>query len=123
WSSDVCSSDLVGGILVKNTGIVDFKAVTEKFGGLFEQNDGEIHYNTSVQNITEEDGKITVCTDAVQYETDYLINCAGLYSDKMAKMSGVDTDVKIIPFRGEYFKLNESVEHRSEERRVGKEDR
>lgn len=101
----------VGGILVKNTGIVDFKAVTEKFGGLFEQNGGEIHYNTSVQNITEEDGKITVGTDAVQYETDYLINCAGLYSDKLAKMSGVDTDVKIIPFRGEYFKLNESVEH------------
>src|SRR5699024_5498970 len=59
----------------------------------------------------EEDGIITVGTNTVQYEADYLINCAGLYSDKLAKMSGVDTDVKIIPFRGEYFKLDESVEH------------
>lgn len=101
----------VGGILVKNTGIVNFKTVTEKFGELFEKSGGEIHYNSMVTSVNTQDDKITVKTKGIEYETDYLINCAGLYSDKLARLSGVETDVKIIPFRGEYYKLREDVEN------------
>lgn len=100
----------VGGIHVKNTGIVNFREVTEKFGELFINNGGEIHYNNKVEAVKNNADTIEVTTNKTVYEADYLVNCAGLYSDKLAKLSGIDTDVKIIPFRGEYFKLNEDAE-------------
>lgn len=100
----------VGGIHVKNTGIVNFREVTEKFGELFIKNGGEIHYNNKVEKVNNTAEIIEVTTTGNTYEADYLVNCAGLYSDKLAKLSGIETDVKIIPFRGEYFKLNEDVE-------------
>lgn len=100
----------VGGIHVKNTGIVNFREVTEKFGELFINNGGEIHYNNKVEAVKNNADTIEVTTNKTVYEANYLVNCAGLYSDKLAKLSGIDTDVKIIPFRGEYFKLNEDVE-------------
>ncbi len=100
----------VGGIHVKNTGIVNFREVTEKFGELFIKNGGEIHYNNKVEKVNNTADTIEVTTNKTVYEADYLVNCAGLY-DKLAKLSGIDTDVKIIPFRGEYFKLNEDVEN------------
>ncbi|CEA03100.1 L-2-hydroxyglutarate oxidase LhgO [Jeotgalicoccus saudimassiliensis] len=99
----------VGGIRVKNTGIVNFREVTEKYGELFVNNGGEIHYNNKVEAIKNNEDTIEVTTNKTIYEVGYLVNCAGLYSDKLAKLSGIDTDVKIIPFRGEYFKLNEDV--------------
>lgn len=99
----------VGGIRVKNTGIVNFREVTEKYGELFVKNGGEIHYNNKVEAIKNNADTIEVTTNKTIYEVGYLVNCAGLYSDKLAKLSGIDTDVKIIPFRGEYFKLNEDV--------------
>lgn len=100
----------VGGIHVKNTGIVNFREVTEKLGELFIKNGGEIHYNNKVEKVRNNAEMIEVTTNNTVYEVGYLVNCAGLYSDKLAKLSGIDTDVKIIPFRGEYFKLNEDVE-------------
>lgn len=100
----------VGGIHVKNTGIVNFREVTEKFGELFIKNGGEIHYNNKVEKVNNTADIIEVTTNKDIYEADYLVNCAGLYSDKLAKLSGIETDVKIIPFRGEYFKLNKDVE-------------
>lgn len=96
----------VGGILVKNTGIVDFKEVTEKYAELFRKNDGEVIFNEEVRSINNDSENITIKTrDNNTYTAKYLINCAGLYSDKIAEMSGIETDVKIIPFRGEYYEL------------------
>lgn len=100
----------VAGIHVKNTGIVDYSKVTEKFGELFQKNGGEIQYNNEVLEIEKDDDGLRVKTNIEIFDTKYLVNCAGLYSDKMAKLSGVKTDVKIIPFRGEYFKLSENTE-------------
>ncbi|SOC38210.1 L-2-hydroxyglutarate oxidase [Salinicoccus kekensis] len=95
----------VGGILVKNTGIVDFKEVTEKYAELFRKNDGEVIFNEEVRSINNDSQNITIKTRDNTYTAKYLINCAGLYSDKIAEMSGIETDVKIIPFRGEYYEL------------------
>lgn len=100
----------VAGIHVKNTGIVDYSKVTEKFGELFQKNGGEIQYNNEVLEIEKDDDGLRVKTNIETFDTKYLVNCAGLYSDKLAKLSGVKTDVKIIPFRGEYFKLSENTE-------------
>lgn len=101
----------MGGILVKNTGIVDFKDVTLKYAELFKENGGELLLKEKVKSINSESGTLTVETSANTYETDYLINCAGLYSDKIAEMSGINTNVKIIPFRDEYFILNSTAEN------------
>src|SRR5699024_11987960 len=67
-------------------------------------------YNNEVLEIEKDDDGLRVKTNIEIFDTKYLVNCAGLYSDKLAKLSGVKTDVKIIPFRGEYFKLSENTE-------------
>lgn len=100
----------VGGIHVKNTGIVNFREVTEKFGELFIENGGEVHYNNRVEMVENTESVVKITTNHAVYEADYLVNCAGLYSDKLAKLSGIQTNVQIIPFRGEYFKLSEDTE-------------
>lgn len=101
----------VGGIHVRNTGIVDFKEVTEKYGELFQSNGGTLMLGTAVQNINVSHNQIEIDTTSGSIEASYLINCAGLYSDKIAHMAGIETDVKIIPFRGEYYELDESISH------------
>lgn len=103
----------VGGILVKDTGIVDFKEVSEKYGELFEANGGKVMLGTAVNRLSIENNKIHIETESSseEIEADYLINCAGLYSDKLARMANINTDVKIIPFRGEYYELDKNINH------------
>jgi L-2-hydroxyglutarate oxidase len=52
-----------------------------------------------------------VTTSAGQFEADFLINCAGLYSDRVAELAGEQRDIRIVPFRGEYFQLEPSAQH------------
>ncbi len=100
----------VGGIHVKNTGIVDYKEVTEKFSELFINNGGNVIYNSEVTSVDPIDNQVVIHTKNQAFQAKYFINCAGLYSDKLAKMSGINSDVKIIPFRGEYFELSRETE-------------
>lgn len=100
----------VGGIHVKNTGIVDYKKVTEKFGELFINNGGNVIYNSEVTSVDPMDNHVVIHTKNQSFKAKYFINCAGLYSDKLAKMSGIKSDVKVIPFRGEYFELSRETE-------------
>ncbi|WP_210619293.1 L-2-hydroxyglutarate oxidase [Mammaliicoccus lentus] len=100
----------VGGIKVQETAIVNYKKVTEQFKLLFEELGGEINFNTPVTSIKTSEDKIVLNSYEQQFKAKSIINCAGLYSDKIARMSGVNTDIQIIPFRGEYYQLNESKE-------------
>ena len=100
----------VGGIKVQETAIVNYKKVTEQFKLLFEEVGGEINFNTPVTSIKTSEDKIVLNSYEQQFKSKSIINCAGLYSDKIARMSGVNTDIQIIPFRGEYYQLNESKE-------------
>lgn len=100
----------VGGIKVQETAIVNYKKVTEQFKLLFEELGGEINFNTPVTSIKIYDDKIVLSSYEQQFKAKSIINCAGLYSDKIARMSGVNTDIQIIPFRGEYYQLNEAKE-------------
>lgn len=100
----------VGGIKVQETAIVNYKKVTEQFKLLFEELGGEINFNTPVTSIKTSEDKIVLNSYEQQFKSKSIINCAGLYSDKIARMSGVNTDIQIIPFRGEYYQLNESKE-------------
>lgn len=92
-------------IKVAAAGIVNYKQVTEKFAEIVRGQGADIRLNTKVENISELDDGITIETNKGTFKTRFLINCAGLHSDRVTKLAGYKTDVKIIPFRGEYYKL------------------
>ncbi|TVP50223.1 MAG: L-2-hydroxyglutarate oxidase [Mongoliibacter sp.] len=102
----------VAAIHVPQTGIVDYKLVAEKYAMKFQELGGEIFLNHKVDAIKQAGKTSIIQTSQGDFQTDLTINCAGLYSDKVAQMSQKESlDVKIIPFRGEYYKLKKEREY------------
>src|SRR5699024_10585583 len=101
----------IAGIYVQSTGIVDYKKVSETFVNLIKEQGGEILLGEEVKQIHKQKSEIKIKTSNKTIITKYLINCAGLMSDKVAKMSGVHTDMEIVPFRGEYYELKSEKSH------------
>lgn len=107
----------VAGIFVPQTGIIDYKAVCQKLAQKIEELGGHIHLSEKVEDIKlndETNGNSTlakVITSKSSYQTGLVVNCAGLYSDKVTKMTMPDAPIKIIPFRGEYYKLVSEKRH------------
>lgn len=95
------------GIFVPQTGIVDYTMVAEKYGQLLLKGGADIHLSEKVTSINGNE----VVTDMGNYSTKLIINCAGLYSDKVASMTVGDLNVRIIPFRGEYYRLRKEKEY------------
>jgi L-2-hydroxyglutarate oxidase len=101
----------LSGLWVPQAGIIDYKEVSQKYLELFLCLEGELVLNTKVLAI-EDKGKITnIVTDKEAYTSKWIVNCAGLYSDKVAKMTDSKVDVQILPFRGEYYTLKEEKKH------------
>ncbi|MDO5615011.1 MAG: L-2-hydroxyglutarate oxidase [Cruoricaptor ignavus] len=93
-------------IKVPQTGIIDYPAIAQKLKELFENLGGVIFFNQKVTNI--KNGQINVIvTSNQEYQTKTVISCAGLYSDKISKMTNPKNDFIIVPFRGEYYKLKD----------------
>lgn len=101
----------IAGIFVPQTGIVDYKVVAQKYAQLIQEQGGEIRFGEKVHSVKEINGKQVVITQLGTYSTSLVINCAGLYSDKVARLTSKNIDVNIIPFRGEYFKLRKDKEY------------
>jgi (S)-2-hydroxyglutarate dehydrogenase len=101
----------ISGIYVPQTGIIDYKLVADKYAAVIRSKGGEIRLGEKVIDIRTSTEKITVVTDHSSYEGKLVVNCAGLYSDKIAALTNGKIDVKIIPFRGEYYKLKKDKEH------------
>jgi L-2-hydroxyglutarate oxidase len=96
----------VEGMWVPQTGIVDYKVVSQKIAEKLTNQGVEIKYGTKVTGIAKGTTLNIVTTDKGAFEAKLAINCAGLYSDKVAQMSQNEPiDVRIVPFRGEYFKI------------------
>ena len=95
----------VGAILVKTTGIVNYRIVTEKMAEQYEAMGGECLLDTEIIDLNEEPNEIKVVTKNETFVSKYLVCCAGLMADRMANLLDIKTDFQIIPFRGEYFKL------------------
>ena len=93
------------------TGIVDFKAVANAYAGRIRATGGEILTGREVVGINKLGGSISLETTLGSVESKYLINCAGLYADVVARMMGVSPEVRIIPFRGEYYTLRPQSRH------------
>ncbi len=96
----------VKGIRVPQTGIIDYKQVAEKYADLIRNKGGEIRLGEKVSSVSELNGVSNVVTNKGSYDTSLVINCAGLYSDKVAQLTEkVKVQVRIIPFRGEYYEI------------------
>jgi len=92
-------------LVVPSTGITNYAAVCEKYAELISARSGTILTSTAATAIHRMPGEIVVETTRGAFSTTALINCAGLYSDRIARMAGDHPDVMIVPFRGEYYDL------------------
>lgn len=101
----------IAGIFVPQTGIVDYKVVAEKYGALIQQMGGTIMLDEKVLDIQLSPTGAVAVTSKTSYNTKLVVNCAGLYSDKIASLTHEKLNVKIIPFRGEYYKLKPEKEY------------
>ncbi|WP_044896557.1 L-2-hydroxyglutarate oxidase [Bacillus alveayuensis] len=95
----------LGAIHVPMAGIVNYKQVSEKFAEIIRENGGQIELGNKVEKITETTDGVVIETNKKTYNARLLINCAGLLSDRVTNMSGYKADMKIVPFRGEYYQL------------------
>ena len=92
-------------IRVPMAGIVNYRQVSEKFADIIRDHGGDILLNTNVEKINEGKDEVVIETNNGTVKAGIVINCAGLHSDRVAAAAGYKTDMKIVPFRGEYYKL------------------
>jgi len=96
----------IKGILVKDSAITDYTAITSAMLDKFKARGGTIELGKRVTLIKESDSCVNIeLNHSLAISTSYLIACAGLQADRIASMIGIDIDFRIVPFKGEYFKL------------------
>ncbi|MGE8112962.1 L-2-hydroxyglutarate oxidase [Pseudomonas sp. NPDC086566] len=104
-----------GALFLDATGIVDYTQVCNAMAKVIRQAGGEVHLSTRVRAIHEHADHVAVGTDSHAWRARQLVACAGLQSDRLARLAGVKIDHQIIPFRGEYYRLpaskNQIVNH------------
>jgi L-2-hydroxyglutarate oxidase len=101
----------LAGIHVPITGITDYIKVSRKYLELFQRQGGEAKFENEVRRITDRGRTHLIETTAGEYETRFLVNCAGLHSDRITRLAGGEPGAKIIPFRGEYYELTPNKRH------------
>lgn len=95
----------VKAIHVPYTGIIDYSQVCEKLAEKITELGAEIYLSHKVEKIINHTNYVVISTDKKEFQASQYINCAGLYSDKIAALTNKDIDTRIIPFRGEYYML------------------
>lgn len=95
----------LAGLFVPQTGIVDYRAVNNKYGEIVRAAGGEIRTNARVTAFRQAGDEFILTTPGGEVACRNLINCAGLHSDQVARMCGVQPGLQIMPFRGEYFEI------------------
>jgi L-2-hydroxyglutarate oxidase len=95
----------IAGLFVPQTGIVDYTRVTEAYGEEIRGRGGEVVLGAPVRRVVRDGRGLVLETGRGEVRCRFLVNCAGLHSDRMARMAGVDPGVQIVPFRGEYYEL------------------
>ena len=96
------------GLFVPQAGVVNYRNVTEALADELQSLGGKIGYFEEIISIESTTSGKTLRTKKSKFQGDYLINCGGLHSDKIAKLDGLIPNVRIIPFRGEYYTLDKS---------------
>ena len=93
------------GLFVPQAGVVDYGEVVRTYADEFVDLGGEIQYIEEIIEIENVNYVKKIISKNNSFTCEFLINCAGLFSDEIAKMDGMSPNVKIIPFRGEYYKI------------------
>ena len=100
------NSVILNGLFVPQAGVVDYKEVVQAYAKDFIEMGGEIKYIEEIKEIENINGLKSIKGNKDTYNCEFLINCAGLFSDEIAKLDNMSPNVKIIPFRGEYYKIS-----------------
>ena len=103
--------NVIEALWAPNTGIVDYRKVSDVYARRFTDLGGEIKFNSKLQNVVNRSNDTVLETGGGEFVADRVINCAGLHADIVAEMMGVRPGLRIIPFRGEYYTLVKSREH------------
>ncbi|MCL5030175.1 MAG: L-2-hydroxyglutarate oxidase [Bacteroidetes bacterium] len=101
----------IDGLLVPETGIVDYTQVTETYGKIINQSGGEIKTKSKFISFKKDGTDLILETTGGEVRAKFLVNCGGLQSDRVARVCGVDPKLQIVPFRGEYYKLKKEKEY------------
>lgn len=99
-------------IHVPQTGIIDFKDVSQKLKEILTENGVKFMFGEKVKNIEQTSSKVNVFTNAGTFSAENVVSCAGLQSDRIAKRTEKNLELKILPFRGEYYELKDTAKHR-----------
>jgi len=101
----------IAGLFIPQTGIVNYKEVTEAYAKVFSDNGGIIKTGCKFLSVKFSNGELIVITTNGEFKTKFLVNCGGLYSDRISRLCGINPGLQIIPFRGEYYKLKKEKEY------------
>ncbi len=101
----------IAGVKVPCTGIIDYIEVAKTLGRLIEKKgqDNKVLTSHEVTGFDRHDFYTSVLTKKGNFATKYVINCAGLQCDRIARMDGLDPKMRIVPFRGDYYELTEEA--------------
>jgi (S)-2-hydroxyglutarate dehydrogenase len=114
-ASQVCELEphvaCLGGVQVDSTGIVDYGAVSRKLAELIGNRGGVVRYGTKVVGFRAHGDQTILETSKEPVTAHWIINCAGLHSDRIARSAGVEPEARIVPFRGEYYELRPESRH------------
>lgn len=94
---------------VPTTGIVDYSAVARAYAAEIARRGGEVRTRTAVVGVESRGSALRVMTAEGPVAATGMVNCAGLHSDRVARWAGVDPPARIVPFRGEYYRLTPSA--------------
>jgi (S)-2-hydroxyglutarate dehydrogenase len=95
----------VAGLWVSETGVVNYSLVTEALARRLTRLGGEVRLGHRVLSIGRDGGGLVLATTRGEVRASRLVNCAGLQSDRVARLAGVAPGMRIVPFRGEYYTL------------------
>lgn|SRR5579872_136089 len=98
-------------LLVPGTGITDYKMVCAKYAELIADLGGTVKTAAEVKAIVRHNNETVIETTSGDFRSRFIINCAGLQSDRVSRMAGTTPEVKIVPFRGEYYDLRPEREN------------
>jgi L-2-hydroxyglutarate oxidase len=101
----------IAGLWVEETGIVNYAAVTEAMARRLARQGGEVRTGHRVLSIRRDGGATVLETTAGPIQAGRLVTCAGLQCDRVARLTGLDPGVRIVPFRGEYYVLRPERAH------------
>jgi L-2-hydroxyglutarate oxidase len=96
---------------VPEEGIVDYQQVCDRLALRVQERGGRIVTGAKVVRLERKTGAWIAATTTAEFEADFLINCAGLYCDRIAELAGEQRDIRIVPFRGEYYYLKPEAQH------------